>query len=277
VNLFDVGADGAVGGGDDSLVDTATTAQDGTYSFSDLAVGDYYVEFEAQGFTLQDQGPDDALDSDVDPDTGRTGVFSVGEGAAVTGVDAGLQCYKLGTDGLLNINDIKALGGANSELVLGNDKRVGLSYDSASETLLINTNVRGLLPDGVIVPNARIELQISVDSTGQMAAPDGVSDMHVFVDADGDFRFDAGSEDVLLSGEVMHFGSATDGGTAFFMDFAVMMDDDPAGSPFAGAFPDLVGLGWVGEETFASDFTESFATGSVKSQGFGNLEYDCLC
>jgi hypothetical protein len=64
-----------------NLADSTLTSGGGLYQFDSLRVGDsYYLQIAAQSgllFTLQDQGSDDAVDSDVDRGTGRTSVFSV--------------------------------------------------------------------------------------------------------------------------------------------------------------------------------------------------------
>ena len=67
---------------DDSamLIDSATTNGGGEYSIYPPAAGDYYVAVEQvmpYTFTLQDQGADEALDSDVDPMTGLSADFAV--------------------------------------------------------------------------------------------------------------------------------------------------------------------------------------------------------
>lgn len=57
----------------DNFIATTTTDANGYYLFDNLTPGDYYVEFikpEGYAFTLQDQGSDDAVDSDADPVTG---------------------------------------------------------------------------------------------------------------------------------------------------------------------------------------------------------------
>ena len=85
VNLLD-GAGNATG-------QTTTTDVDGLYSFDDLEPGDYIVEVVEpvdQVFTLQDEGGDDAADSDVDPATGRTGVINLSPGEDDITNDAGL-------------------------------------------------------------------------------------------------------------------------------------------------------------------------------------------
>ena len=94
VNLYDVGDDGAVGGGDDTLQSTASPT--GTYSFTDVAPDTYYLQFVAPAgmdFVPQDQGSDNSVDSDVDPDTGHTDTFSVSSGDADVVLDAGLHPF----------------------------------------------------------------------------------------------------------------------------------------------------------------------------------------
>jgi hypothetical protein len=59
----------------DNFIATTVTDANGFYKFDGLTPGDYYVEFiEPEGYdiTLQDQGGDDANDSDADPTTGKT-------------------------------------------------------------------------------------------------------------------------------------------------------------------------------------------------------------
>ncbi|WP_458098530.1 SdrD B-like domain-containing protein [Roseomonas sp. WA12] len=76
-----------------ALVTSTTTASDGTYNFSSLVPGTYQVEFVAPNgtvFTAQDQGNNDALDSDAAPGTGRTASITVPSGAAIANVSAGV-------------------------------------------------------------------------------------------------------------------------------------------------------------------------------------------
>ena len=85
VNLFD-----CTGG---NPIATATTDADGMYLFDNLTPGDYYVEFVLPAgyeFTLQNQGANDALDSDADPVTGRTDCVTLVAGETNLDVDAGL-------------------------------------------------------------------------------------------------------------------------------------------------------------------------------------------
>ncbi|MCP4127395.1 MAG: hypothetical protein GY753_10070, partial [Gammaproteobacteria bacterium] len=101
VNLYiDIDGDGiAEPGGDDGAVfQTTTTAYDtdakaGFYNFSNLMPGSYFVAFTRPAdyiFTQQNQGSDDALDSDVDPATGHAAATTLIVGENDVTWDAGL-------------------------------------------------------------------------------------------------------------------------------------------------------------------------------------------
>nr|WP_315257127.1 SdrD B-like domain-containing protein [uncultured Duganella sp.] len=78
---------------------TDVTDSGGLYSFTDLAPGKYSVKFSAPdgyGFTKQDQGSNDTLDSDVDA-SGQTAQFTVTSGQVDKTRDAGI--VKLGSIG----------------------------------------------------------------------------------------------------------------------------------------------------------------------------------
>ncbi len=84
VNLYDC---------EDNFIASTMTDMDGMYMFTDLMPGDYYVEFELPDdyfFTMMDQGMDDALDSDADPETGMTMCFNLESGEVDLTWDAGL-------------------------------------------------------------------------------------------------------------------------------------------------------------------------------------------
>ncbi|GJM08649.1 MAG: hypothetical protein DHS20C11_09250 [Lysobacteraceae bacterium] len=63
VELYDVGPDGAIGGGDDTLVATTTTDASGDYVFHDLAAGNYYTAVDdptlPSGLSISPLGPTD--------------------------------------------------------------------------------------------------------------------------------------------------------------------------------------------------------------------------
>jgi len=76
-----------------NVLSTTTTNGSGAYQFGNLPPGGYRVEFvppAGYGFSPRDQGSNDALDSDPDPATGRTGLVNLISGQNDPTVDAGL-------------------------------------------------------------------------------------------------------------------------------------------------------------------------------------------
>ncbi len=81
-------------GADSNLIATTTSGVAGAYGFANLPSGTYFLEFAAPADhlpALQDQGGNDALDSDIDPGTGRTAIFSLSGGTNDTSRDAGFH------------------------------------------------------------------------------------------------------------------------------------------------------------------------------------------
>jgi protocatechuate 3,4-dioxygenase beta subunit len=106
-------------------VATAITDANGQYSFVNLEPGTYYVGFSnipaGSNFSGKDLGGDDALDSDVNPATGKTGAITLDAGEYNPTVDAGVhvpQGAGLGnyvwidanSDGIQNANEIGVPG-----------------------------------------------------------------------------------------------------------------------------------------------------------------------
>jgi len=88
-----VGVTVSLYGSDGTLIDTVVTDANGEYFFTGLPAGDYYIEFDLPtGFsvTAQNAGASDADDSDVNPDTGRTEVFTLAVNEKNPTLDAGL-------------------------------------------------------------------------------------------------------------------------------------------------------------------------------------------
>ncbi len=76
-----------------TLVTTTSTIAGGAYSFLNVNPGSYVIEFVAPGghsFSPQDQGGDDALDSDANPGDGKTALFALTSGQTNNDMDAGL-------------------------------------------------------------------------------------------------------------------------------------------------------------------------------------------
>jgi len=77
----------------DTMVAETMTDADGMYMFDSLMPGDYYFEFvapENYAFSPMDQGADDAVDSDVDPTTGKTACVTLAADEVNSSIDAGL-------------------------------------------------------------------------------------------------------------------------------------------------------------------------------------------
>lgn len=78
-----------------ALIRTTTTAADGSYLFAQVEPGTYKVAFaeptDGLVFTGQNVGADDAVDSDVDPQTGVTATITLAPGEAKTDIDAGVK------------------------------------------------------------------------------------------------------------------------------------------------------------------------------------------
>jgi LPXTG-site transpeptidase (sortase) family protein len=103
VDLFrpGVGADGIPATPDDNLsIANTLTDGSGNYLFNELIPGDYYVSFTAPSgyaFSPQNQGGDDALDSDADRTTGVAATTTLDAGENDLTWDAGL--YELASIG----------------------------------------------------------------------------------------------------------------------------------------------------------------------------------
>jgi hypothetical protein len=78
-----------------TAIATTTTDANGNYLFPGLTPGNYSVGFSnlpvGFSFTGQDKGASDAVDSDVNPGTGRTALAAVVGGATNSSVDAGIR------------------------------------------------------------------------------------------------------------------------------------------------------------------------------------------
>ncbi len=91
---------------DDTLAESTTTDQDGSYLFSSMDAGNYYVKFILpRGFLFspQDEGDDDSVDSDADPTTGETTLITLDPGETDLTWDAGM--YHLEIVGMLEFPD----------------------------------------------------------------------------------------------------------------------------------------------------------------------------
>ncbi len=86
VRLMQAGPDGILCTNDDEVLDARITGNDGRYLFECIEPGTYYLQFLVNTneymLTGQDLGGDDNLDSDPNPDTGKTDPFTIIENQA---------------------------------------------------------------------------------------------------------------------------------------------------------------------------------------------------
>ena len=93
VNLLNPGQDDVCNTGDEVVLDTTVTGVNGLYLFENLIPGDYCVGFVRPAgfdFTHENQGNDDALDSDADSLTGATTTITLDAGETNLDLDCGL-------------------------------------------------------------------------------------------------------------------------------------------------------------------------------------------
>lgn len=75
-----------------TLIQSMASNMDGNYIFTDISIGNYYVEVEKPTgyvFTAQNQGTNEDIDSDVDA-SGRSAIFPINNNTIILNLDAGL-------------------------------------------------------------------------------------------------------------------------------------------------------------------------------------------
>ena len=274
VNLLD---------GNMNFLDTTTTAADGSYDFSALQPGEYFVEFVAPDtpagstagltFSPKNQGADDAVDSDADTVTGKSDLIVLESGEHDPTIDAGLKaCFD--TDGLTP-GELIGVNGMFTGLPLLSFNNDGTTnYNATTDEFTADGTILFGLDSGAMpIPlgtNPRIEVGISVDDTG--ALTDGTDGFVAYNDLDGSMDFSTG-DTVLLQGDVGAFG-AGNAATGNVDDFDILIEID--GGSLAGLFDPVIGMAWTSEfSTFDGDFTVDF-NGEAKGT-IANVGIDCLC
>lgn len=178
-------------------VDTTYTDANGRYLFEDVQPGDYYIEFAALPagfgdyvFSPANQNPNDAGDSDADPVTGRTAVFTLDPGEFDPNWDAGIYLptaslgdrvwYDTNNDGIQDANEA---GVPNVKVVLydGNGVKVDSTITDAQGYYMFDE----LTPGDYVVQFTNIPAGYSLTDDGQ--GTDGSKDS----DADPNTGFTA--------------------------------------------------------------------------------------
>ena len=145
------------------IAQTSTDSQ-GRYHFADLTPGTYSLSFTAPAdfaFAAQDQGGDEALDSDVDPVTGETPSFLFDNSTIDLEIDAGLEPAMIGNrvwldedaDGLQDEGE-SGLAGVTVRLLDAADLEVASTVTDAD-------GLYGFL--GVPTGDYRIEVILPID------------------------------------------------------------------------------------------------------------------
>jgi len=84
-----------------NLISTTMTNAEGWYRFGNIPSGDYNVKFILPNgylFSPQDQGNNNSIDSDVNPQTGKTGCFSLAANTIDSTLDAGIYAQPTDVD-----------------------------------------------------------------------------------------------------------------------------------------------------------------------------------
>ncbi|MBL7746577.1 MAG: T9SS type A sorting domain-containing protein [Chitinophagaceae bacterium] len=168
VTLFDAGADGVVGNGDDGISRTTTTNPLGEYIFTGLPAGNYTVQFGTAGQQLPvgytvpsaNQGANDAIDSDGFPvatngapaGSSRTSVYNLATGEDNLTVDLGLT-PATGTNTVGNyvwFDNGAGGGSANDGIQNGTEQGVA----GVTIKLFRDANNDGVLAGGELTPVA---------------------------------------------------------------------------------------------------------------------------
>jgi len=94
---------------DDTFLGSQVTGSTGAYIFENLSPSQYYLTFTnpPTGFALsaKDQGGNDETDSDADPSTGKTDLFTVDIGAIDNSIDAGFKATGVGDYVWLDVDE----------------------------------------------------------------------------------------------------------------------------------------------------------------------------
>ncbi len=199
-----------------TLLQTTATNASGLYYFEDIYAGSYIVEFSSFGLynriTLQNQGADDAADSDADRTTGRSGLIAIAIGERNLTVDAGLYKYAsigdktwfdLDADGVQDGGE-SALPGVTVHLL--NSDGSPASDDNGTLVAPAVTNASGIYGFGTLTPGSyklqfdlpTIEYRYSpINTTTALIDSDvifatGLTAATTLVSAESDISWDAG-------------------------------------------------------------------------------------
>ncbi|MCU0345365.1 MAG: hypothetical protein MUC59_00370, partial [Saprospiraceae bacterium] len=199
IRLFDLGTNGAIGGGDDNQIDFETTNSDGFYSFTNIVPNNYYLQLDLQTLpsnylpTSQNQG-NDATDSDFNAQ-GLSPVVTLLPGDANNSLDFGLKPLLSGIgnfvwndldhDGLQDFSESGVAGVIVKLYNLGNDGQQGGGDDAL--VLADTTNADGFYGFENLVPgNYYLQLDMAALPPGFLASPQNQGNDLIDSDATAD-------------------------------------------------------------------------------------------
>jgi hypothetical protein len=161
-----------------SLVGATSTGANGAYQFASVATGTYHVQFipGSLQFSPQDQGANDAIDSDASPIDGKTSIFVTNGGSNVANVDAGMHVAS-GTPQTLNLrNGLNGYAGTDDTYVASGLPTRGFGASTTLKADAIDgTNGRYIallkwnvsqIPASAAVTNAKLTLRVTNISNG---------------------------------------------------------------------------------------------------------------
>ena len=255
--------DATIGDADDALVATTSTDGDGAYSFGSLVASqDYYLKLilpAGYAVSPMDEGADDDLDSDFDPDPAKlyTDIFSVAYSEEVTNVDAGI--YKTikfrgrvwddeDGDGVRETGEGNI--GANATVKLydaGADEEIG-GGDDVEEESVNTTSTYSFAGVGPGVYYVKITAPAGWDFVRENQGDDNDfdSDVDESTGASQVFSVTSGHADVVIDAGLNAFGSVNglvwyDGNSDGIQDGAASGPEDVAVGLYTAGDDDEIG------------------------------------
>ncbi|MGA2497151.1 MAG: SdrD B-like domain-containing protein [Tepidisphaeraceae bacterium] len=162
--------DGIAGNGNDVQVGASVvTDASGHYQLSALVAGSYYLLFTLPGgehFTLRNQGTDASRDSDADPATGRTAIFTVAAVEALAGIDVGAFQFVSVGGTIWNDANKNGIRDAGETGLAGVTVRILRSSDNSAAAADFTTTATGQYSFGGLTPGS---YYVKVVASGELA------------------------------------------------------------------------------------------------------------